>query len=125
MNRTIAATDASRLNTEILQSQMALRSRLAQALERELVESIYAPDDSRFSLDAVVDGLDVAVGMIPLVGNIYASLRALYNITTRRRKTRDTAHRYARYLEDYAIASRLWIAAAEAAIRSFEVDEIY
>jgi hypothetical protein len=113
----------SQLNTDIYAAEGEGYRQAAVALADQLVEKIYTPDASRFSLAAVVDGIDLALGLIPVAGTIYAGLKTLYNMSIRREKEARGAISYVKYLEEYCHASQLWCLAAEALIRSLDASQ--
>ena len=82
-----------------------------------LVEQLMEKQASKrrdFDGDAIVSGLDVAIGSVPAIGNVYSAARALWNIGRARRKADKTRDVELNFVESYRDWLRLWKAPAVA-----------
>lgn len=99
------------------------RSRLARSapqMTEVLFTKIFAPNHSAFVKEAVIDGIEVAIGFVPAIGTVYdIARRLLDHDQAGRRATRATDQRI-RYLDDYTAALEAWRDAAQVATRRLE-----
>jgi hypothetical protein len=124
MLRTSLDLDVSDINTELFSIESSIRLKVVPRLGEQFFDNIVAPDEQSFKLEAVVDGINFAIGLVPFLGNMYSGLLAIYGITTKRKKTRKTADKHLVYLEEYCHALKIWGVAAQSAIRALQlIDE--
>jgi hypothetical protein len=110
--------DPFHLLAEMLDQQAAERMKQVDTLVEQLTNKILAPEPGEFVLNTAVEGINFAIGLIPIAGSIYSALLAAYNIGTDQSKKKKHADSVLSYLEEYCIAVKVWIAAAESAIRA-------
>lgn len=120
MLRAMLATDVSLANTDIFRLAIESKTRAATALSLGLFRDILQPDETQFQHAAAIEGINVAIGAVPLAGNVYSALLGIYNISTSRKRMVRIADKQAAYLEDYTRALRAWFAATEAVMRALE-----
>jgi hypothetical protein len=105
------------LHTALLDHQATERIRNVALLAEQLTKNILAPDQGKFVFKTAVEGINFAIGLIPYAGNVYSALLSAYAIGTDRSKKEKNADEVACYLEEYCNAIRVWMAAADGAIR--------
>jgi hypothetical protein len=116
--------DVSVVSTELFSIQSSVRLEAVPALAKTIFDDILAPNEESFSLEAVVHGINFAVGAIPLLGNFYSGLLAIHGIATSRKNIQRNADKHLKYLEDYCHALKIWGEAAQSAIRVLQpIDE--
>ena len=112
--------DVSAENTELFGIQSSIRLGVVPALGKSLFDDILTPDEESFSVEAAVDGIHFAVGLIPFLGNIYSGLLAIHGIAARRDTLQRNADSHLAYLEEYCYALKIWGEAAQSAIRALQ-----
>ncbi|MGH8654560.1 MAG: hypothetical protein ACREYE_21385 [Gammaproteobacteria bacterium] len=121
MLRTSLTLDVSGINTELLMIGSSIRLNVVPGLTEQLFNNILCPDETYFQLEAVIEGINFVIGLVPFLGNVYSGLLAINGITTNRKRIRKAADKHVVYLEAYCHALKIWIVAAQSAIRSLQV----
>jgi hypothetical protein len=124
MLQSMLETDLSGVNAELLHIQTSIRLEVVPRLAEQLFDKIYFPDEKSFKLEAVKDGINFAIGLVPWLSVFHSGLLTVYGIATRRKRLKRDTDQHLLYLEDYSHALNVWCDAAHSAIRSLQpIDE--
>lgn len=124
MLQSMLETDLSGVNAELLHIQSSIKLEVVPRLAEQLFDKIYSPDEKSFAFEAVKDGINFAIGLVPWLSLFHSGLLTIYGIATRREKLKNDADQHVLYLEDYCHALNMWCDAAHSAIRSLQpIDE--
>jgi hypothetical protein len=110
-----ASEAASRLSAVARENAM-LPATVPPKLIDWLFDGVWKPGRRDFDDDAMVQGADFIVGLIPFAGNVYSGVRALWNIGRARRAALAAWDAESLYIESYGAALSLWQGAALEAI---------
>lgn len=120
----LETADLSGVNAELLHIQSSIRLEVVPCLAEQLFDKIYFPDEKSFKLEAVTDGINFAIGLVPWLSVFHSGLLTVYGIATRREMLKKVTDEHVLYLEDYCHALNMWCDAAHSAIRSLQpIDE--
>lgn len=113
--------DASNIAIATLASQAHIRIKTVPELGRQLFENIYLPNQDSFNFEALVSGINFAIGAVPVLGTIYSGLLTIHGIKASREKRFETADKHMTYLEEYCQSLKLWNTAALSAMSALQL----
>ena len=85
-----------------------------------LTSGILEAEASTFALDAFGKSVEVTIGFIPIAGNVYAAMKAGYDLSKRNRQRASSTAKEINALDDYRDALLWWLGTADAMILEFE-----
>ncbi len=117
-------TESARELTLEIQNQTRLKAvKAAPELADVLFTKIFAPDQTGFRFEAVIDGIEVAIGFIPVGGTVFDVIKRLFAHSQASRVRGRIADEHLTYLDQYRDALDSWCIAAEATINWLQANE--